>query len=727
MLIRNQIDSIYNGVNQQSAEQRLSTQVEEMVNAFPTLDRGLLKRNPTSKITTSKVLTFSNNAYQYNYDRGDVDTEDENYSIQITSTGMEIVDVVNGNVFNETSGLVYSGSSKSYLTNSFGGKNGFSCITIKDTTFVVNKNIKPQMLSTLVSTSTTKLNAYIWVKSADPQYGYSYSYTITTSSGTFTGTVTDTNTVAVASKLVTALNAHTGITATNVGSVVKIVSTSTITAFQCTDTFGNQASRGFIDEVTVISDLPSTLGYNGTAIKVVGTAGTKVPYYVVYSNGVWKETMSGGIKYLVDKSTMPHILVRESNGTFTFKEYADWKDRTIGDDEYAPIPSFMKDNNVIKDIFFLKNRLGFITETTVVLSEVAKYGNFFRTTVLSYLDSDVIDISLNTTKAVSLEYAVNMEDSLLLTSDKLQFRLKDVDVLTYQTIAFIQSSAYDINKNIRPLFINNRVFFVVQRGSYSAVIEFYISSSTNTIAGDDVTAHVQRYIPDTIDTMYGSSVNNMLFLTKSGSDTIYCYKYYDSGKERVQSAWFKWTFNGEIYSSFSIGKKIFLLIRRYEASTQENWVLSYGTWDSSKNWLMSSVWSMSNADIGKTNQLEQIDIFPQLHASTFLDDGDTIIPVDILLGEWVVSMSGNKDIGSIVQFKTVQIESEPDSSFSLYIQDTYRNTIRRVAEKYTVKRKPIIFGNAKNIKIGIENNTNLGFRINSLAYEGNVNSRSKRI
>ena len=42
-------------------------------------------------------------------------------------------------------------------------------------------------------------------------------------------------------------------------------------------------------------------------------------------------------------------------------------------------------------------------------------------------------------------------------------------------------------------------------------------------------------------------------------------------------------------------------------------------------------------------------------------------------------------------------------------------------------RKPIIFGNAKNIKIGIENNTNLGFRINSLAYEGNVNSRSKRI
>ena len=46
MLISNQIDSVYNGVNQQSAEHRLETQVEEMINAYPTLDRGLVKRNP---------------------------------------------------------------------------------------------------------------------------------------------------------------------------------------------------------------------------------------------------------------------------------------------------------------------------------------------------------------------------------------------------------------------------------------------------------------------------------------------------------------------------------------------------------------------------------------------------------------------------------------------------------------------------------------------------------
>ena len=728
MLIRNQIDALYGGVNQQSAEQRLSTQVEEMENAFPTLDRGLLKRNPTEAIATSQTINFSNNAFQYSYDRGDVDVEDENYSIQITSTGIEVIDVVNGNVFNETSGLTYVGASKSYITTNFGGKTGYSCITIKDTTFIVNKNIKPQMLSTTYSISTTKLNAYIWIKSADPQYGYTYSYSIENSGGVKTGSVTDTNTTAVVDKLVTAINAGAGgFTASAIGSVIKVVSTSAITNFTITDSFGNQASRGFIDEVSTIADLPATLGFNDTAIKILGTASALAPYYVRYDNGVWKEAMSGGVKYLIDKATMPHILVRKVDGTFELKQYGEWKDRTVGDDDVSPLASIFTDDNVIKDIFFLKNRLGFITESTVVLSEVAVYGNFFRTTVLSYIDSDMIDIAINTTKTISLEYAVNMEDSLMITSDKLQFRLKAVDVLTYSTIAFIQASAYDINKNIRPLFMNNRVYFVVQRGDYSAVIEFYISSQTNTIAGDDITAHIQQYIPNDVDVIYGSSVNNMLFVGKSTSNALYVYKYYDSAKDRVQSAWFKWTFNGLIYSSFSIGRSVFILIQRNSAQSALDWILATGFWDNTNEWDNDGLWNFSNADIAKVNQVEKLDIFPQSHKGTFLDNSDTIIPVNVLLGEWVVSQGGNKDIGSIVKFKTVQIESEPDSSFSLYIKDVNRDTLRKVAEKYTIKRKPLVFGDAKNIKIGIENNTEFGFRINALAYEGNVNSRSRRI
>lgn len=727
-LIRNQIDALYGGVNQQSAEQRLSTQVEEMINAYPTLDRGLLKRNPSKKINLASTISYSNDMYQYSYDRGDSTAEDENYSIQITSSGIEIVDIVSGNVVREGLGLTYEGTTKNYITTNFGGKNGYSCLTIKDTTFIVNKNIKPKMLSTLFPTSTSKLKGFLWIKSAEASVGYSYTYKLTNASGTKTATITATNTTAVATAITSSINAGGGdFTATCNGSVIKIDSTSEITVCEMTDTFGSQASVGFVDEVSVLSDVPATLGFENVVIKILGTAGTKVPYYVLYKDGLWQETMGSSVKYLIDRTTMPHILVRNADNTFTLKQYADWKDRTIGDDNVTPVSSIFLDDNVIKDIFFIKNRLGFITETTVVMSEVSDYGNFFRTTALSVLDSDTIDVSINSTKSIILEYAVNMEDSLMITSDKLQFRLKEVDVLTPNTVAFIPSSSYEISRNVRPLFMNNRVFFVVKRGNYSAVIEFYISSTTNTIAGDDITAHIQKYIEGDIDKLSGSSINNMLFLSSGGSNTIYVYKFYDSGKERVQSAWFKWRFNGSLYSSFVIGKKLILLIARLEASVENNFILSDGFWSMDKDWLSEGIWNMTNAGINKTNQVETVDIFPQDYTGIFLDNDDTIINVNVLVGEWVVSFNGTKDIGSIVKFKTVQIESEPNSKFNLYIMDTNRNTIRKVAEKYTVKRKPMVYGDTKNIKIGIENTSQYGFRINSLAYEGELNSRSKRI
>ena len=728
MLIRNQFETPYNGVNQQSAEQRLSTQVEEMINAYPTLDRGLLKRNPTEKIELSSTITYNNDMFTYSYDRGDSDAEDENYSIQITSGGIEVVDVVSGNVKKEGSGLTYEASTKAYITTNFGGRSGYACLTIKDTTFIVNKNIKPSMLSTLFPTSITKRKGFIWIKLNNADVGFVHTYTLTNSTGTITGTATGTTTTAVVSALVTDINAKGGgFTATAVGSVVQVSSTSDITICRITDTYGNQASKAFVDEVSVLSDLPSTLGFENIVIKILGTAGTKTPYYVIYQNGIWKETMSGSVKYLIDKSTMPHILVRNADNSFTLKQYAEWKNRTIGDDEVAPLPSIFKDDNVIKDIFFVKNRLGFITETTVVMSEVAEYGNFFRTTALSILDSDYIDITINATQAISLEYAINMEDSLLITSDKFQFRLKEVDVLTPSTVSFIQSSAYEISKNVRPLFMNNRVYFVVKRGDYSAVIEFYISSTTNTIAGDDITAHCQKYIEGDIDRLSGSSVNNMLFLSKAGSDTIYVYKYYDSGKERIQGAWFKWRFNGEVYSTFSIGRKMLLLIRRYDASTQDGWILADGTWDNTGEWKADGLWLYSNDDVAKVNQVEKLEIFPQDYTGTFLDNGDTIINANVLFGEWVASLSDRKDIGMSNKFKTVQIESEPNSSFRLYVLDTNRGTMRTVEEKYTIGRKPYIGGDAKNIKIGIMNNTDKGFRINAYSYEGEANIRSRRV
>ena len=56
---------------------------------------------------------------------------------------------------------------------------------------------------------------------------------------------------------------------------------------------------------------------------------------------------------------MPHALVREADGTFTLKRL-EWDNRESGDDDSNPYPTFI--DNTISDIFFYRNRLGFISD-----------------------------------------------------------------------------------------------------------------------------------------------------------------------------------------------------------------------------------------------------------------------------------------------------------------------------------------------------------------------------
>ena len=87
---------------------------------------------------------------------------------------------------------------------------------------------------------------------------------------------------------------------------------------------------------------------------------------------------------------------------------------------------------------------------------------------------------------------------------------------------------------------------------------------------------------------------------------------------------------------------------------------------------------------------------------------------------------GIKDIRGSLKFKTVKISSQESSSFDLKIHDNIRNTDRTIAAKYTVNRNPMVYGDAKNMEIGISSESEDGFRINTVSYEGLITQRSKR-
>ena len=98
-----------------------------------------------------------------------------------------------------------------------------------------------------------------------------------------------------------------------------------------------------------------------------------------------------------------------------------WGERTVGDLNSAPSPSFI--GSKINNVFFFRNRLGFLANDNVVLSRVSEFFNFFPETVLSIIDSDPIDVAASHTKVAILKNAINMGEKLILFSDQTQFNL----------------------------------------------------------------------------------------------------------------------------------------------------------------------------------------------------------------------------------------------------------------------------------------------------------------
>ena len=142
------------------------------------------------------------------------------------------------------------------------------------------------------------------------------------------------STVDIADELADQLNTISGYTVNNDDYIIHIKkddgSDYEVTSKDDKTGEGTKAIKGVVDD---LDDLPIK-GYEGFIVKVQGSQATRYDDYYVkftvnkdyatlgeYGDGVWRETVAPGIQYRFDEATMPHVLIRNSNGTFTFQKY----------------------------------------------------------------------------------------------------------------------------------------------------------------------------------------------------------------------------------------------------------------------------------------------------------------------------------------------------------------------------------------------------------------------
>jgi len=353
------------------------------------------------------------------------------------------------------------------------------------------------------------------------------------------------------------------------------------------DSKANKALGVVYKEVDSISDLPK-LSANNHRVKVRGSVeDNEDDYYVKFQtndgssigNGGYIEDVGFDEFTSLDSATLPFKLVNTAPNTFTFGACT-WTAKQVGDADTNPFPSFFdldtsdtqdpkkKGTRTLSNIFFYKNRLGFLSEGSVILSESGEYFNFFRTTVRSLLDSDPIDVNVASTKVTKLKSAVGFQENLILFGERGQFVLRGGELLTPKTVSITPITNFETDTSTTPLELGSYIYFPFTRGSFSGMREFTVNANVDTYDSVEITSHVPQYIPANIIDVAGSTSENAIcVLSSTDTNSIYIYKYYWEGNQKVLASWSKFTFAFTILG-FEFIESVLFIVATKNGATQ---------------------------------------------------------------------------------------------------------------------------------------------------------------
>lgn len=555
--------------------------------------------------------------------------------------------------------------------------------------------------------------------------------------------------------------------------------TKTVTA----NTFTASGTLHTAEKYNDFSELPDGVGASavtGHTYEIIGADSDQGTYYVeALSSKTYEESLKPLETYSINSATLP-IKLYPSGSNYAYSRIT-WAERTVGDLTSAPFPSFV--DNKISNIFFYKNRLGFLSGENVIFSAAGDFFRFFPETVRTVLDDGPIDVTTSHTKASVLKQAVSFNDSLTIFSDHTQFTIENVGALTPKTISIIPSTEFENDAGVTPVGAGNYLYFTSKKGDYSSVREYYIEADTVMSDALDITAHVPKYIPKNIVKLATSSNEDILAcLSSEDRNKLYVYKWFSDGNQKLQSSWSTWEFptGANILDMTIIESEMYLVVKylaqtclekidlqyindsglsycvrldrkteltgAYDLSTDTTtWTLPY-RYEGTLNAVRSDEWAAyRGANITVTRpagQLTKVTASGNYAGSSF----HIGVPYTMTYGfspQYVRERDGSQSIQSgRLQMRTMRVNFEDTGFFKIEVTPDHRQTYAYEYSGVTLNQAGSIIGEvvlndgtfrfplqSKNdrVKIEIKSDSFLPCAFQSAEWEGFYNIRSKRI
>lgn len=582
-LVSQSVKNLKGGISQQPDILRFSNQGKLQINGWSSESEGLQKRPPTTFVKYLRPETSWPGKPAIHLINRD---QSEQYFVVFTGTGIEVVDLL-GNSYTVRGYNGYANCAKP--------REDLRMVTVADYTFIVNRKRKITMGSALTHPGYGGINRRALINVRGGQYGRTLTVginggvhaTLAMPDGSVATHVTQTDAQWIAGQLAAQLNANlnaSGYSATSGSGWVMIVGPSdgSIASVTTTDGYANQLLNAFTNKVQSFSKLPLQAP-DGYLVEITGEAARAGDnYWVRYdqAGAVWRETVRPGVISGIEATSMPHALIRAADGNFDFRPLQ-WGTRTAGDDNTNPMPSFV--DSTINDVFFFRNRLGFLSGENVVMSRTSKYFDFFPASVAQLSDDDPIDVAISHNRVSVLKYAVPFSEQLLLWSDQAQFVLTSAGVMSTKNIQLDLTTEFDVSDFARPFGIGRGVYFVSPRASYSSIKRYYAVQDVSDVkSAEDVSAHVPNYIPNTVFALHGSGTENFLTaLSDDDKSCVFIYKFLYLDETVVQQSWSHWDMGAgvEVLSACCIGSFMWMILRRPGGITLERMEFTKDTVD----------------------------------------------------------------------------------------------------------------------------------------------------
>lgn len=319
--ISQKIGNLIGGVSQQPDTNKYNGQLRICDNYYPDIATGLIKRPGLKGI--SKLANAVDDGTWFHIFRDD----NEKYLFQFSKAGaLKIWDVNSG--LQQTVNTVAAESIAYAVHTSF---EDMEVLQINDYIFVLNRT--KQVLQGATSSASYLPFGFVNINTV----AFNTDYVITIDGNNFSHTTPNNasgssqNSVqTIITALVASINGNANYVATGIGNTIFIRRANNADfALKAKGGTAGNAIEAFKEVVTSVAQLPREF-LSDRRIKVEGTAESNsddywvqfIPSTAGQTEGVghWEETIAPGTLLGMNTETLPHVVIREANGTFTYRQ-----------------------------------------------------------------------------------------------------------------------------------------------------------------------------------------------------------------------------------------------------------------------------------------------------------------------------------------------------------------------------------------------------------------------